>query len=204
VYLQADEVLHEAELPLLRELLVRYRHSRVEAFSLLYYHFFGSYATYKDEPRGWYRRASRIIRTGVGIESAGDAAAFMVRDGDRWRRPRRHDTSAHVYHYGRARPPVQMLQKQRNLERFYHDERWLDEHGIPADLEPIAMYADRRHLRHFTGTHPAVMRALVAAQDWPSPTPAWLGPEWLRRGWVYTAWVVGRGFERLRAVVLRR
>lgn len=197
VYLQADEVLHEAELPALRAKLIRYRPTRVEAFSLRYYHFFGSYGTYKDEPRDWYPWATRIVRTGVGIHSVGDAAAFMVRDGERWRRPRRRDLAMRVYHYGRVRPPAQMLSKQRNLERFYHDESWLAEHGLQEDMDPEQLYAERRHLRVFMGTHPAVMRERVATQNWPSSVPVRRGPEWLRRAWVYGSWVLSKLLRRM-------
>lgn len=200
VYLQADEVLHEAELPALRHALDRYRDTRVEALSLLYYHFYGSYGTYKDDPRHWYRRATRIVRTGIGMESVGDAAAFMVRDGMAWRRPRRRDLGSHVYHYGRVRPPEQMLRKQRSFERLYYDEAWIARHGLSADVDPSEVYADGRDLRVFTGTHPEVMHGRVEAQSWPSPTPVKSGPGWLRRCRVYGSWIVGRALARLRGV----
>lgn len=199
VYLQADEVLHEADLPGLRAAMARYRPGRVEALSLRYYHFYGSYQTYKDDPRHWYRRATRIIRTGMGIESVGDACAFMCRNDGVWRKPRRRDVGAHVYHYGRVRPPAQMLRKQRNLERFYHDEAWLANHGLPADFNLAEVYGDERHLRVFHGTHPAVMRDRVVSADWPAPraeTGPW--PEWMRRVYVYGAWVMGWGWAALR------
>lgn len=194
IYLQADEVLHEAELPALRAALQRYRTGRVEALSLRYFHFFSSYRTYKDDPRNWYRRATRIIRTGVGIESVGDACAFMCRQDGTLRRPRRRDLGVHVYHYGRVRPPDQMFRKQRNLERLYHDESWLETHGLPADMDLAEVYGDARHLRTFHGTHPAVMRDRVASADWPSPrVKAGPWPEWMRRGYVHAAWILDRG-----------
>ena len=194
IYLQADEVLHEAELPALRAALQRYRTGRVEALSLRYFHFFSSYRTYKDDPLNWYRRATRIIRTGVGIESVGDACAFMCRQDGTLRRPRRRDLGVHVYHYGRVRPPDQMFRKQRNLERLYHDESWLETHGLPADMDLAEVYGDARHLRTFHGTHPAVMRDRVASADWPSPrVKAGPWPEWMRRGYVHAAWILDRG-----------
>lgn len=203
VYLQADEVLHEAELPALRDLLVRLQHSRIEALSLRYHHFYGSYHTVKDEPRWWYRRATRIVRTGVGVESVGDAAAFSVREGSRWRRPRRRDINTHVFHYGRVRPPAQMIAKQRGLERFYHSEAWLADHGTPADLDPSLIYADGRNLVVFRGSHPRVMHARIAAQDWPSTLPARMGPEWWRRARAYSDWVLHWLVQNLRRAVGR-
>lgn len=200
IYLQADEVLHEGEQPALRAALQRHVNSRIEALSLRYYHFYGSYRTYKDDPRHWYPRATRIVRTGMGIESVGDACAFLRNDGGIWRKPRRRDLTMHVYHYGRVRPPAQMLLKQRNLERLYHDESWLETHGLPADMDLAEIYGDTRHLRAFHGTHPEVMRDRIASVDWPAP-PVEAGPwpEWLRRAYVYGAWVVDRGLAALRA-----
>jgi hypothetical protein len=198
IYLQADEVLHEADCSVVRAALDRAHHTRVEAMSLLYYHFYGSYDTYKDDPRHWYRRATRIVRTGVGIESVGDACAFLVKQAGGWRQPRRRNLAAHVYHYGRAQPPAQMLRKQRNLERLYYDRPWLDLHGLPEDMDPHLVYADRRHLRVFTGTHPAVMRPRIAAVTLPVLQPDNPWPEWLRRAWVYGSWVVAWSLARLR------
>jgi len=207
IYLQADEVLHEEELPEVRAALARARHTRVEALSLRYYHFYGSYQTYKDDPRHWYRRATRIVRTGIGIESVGDACAFMVNERGTRRQPRRRRLSAHVYHYGRALPPQQMLHKQRNLESLYYDQSWRDAHGLREDFDPDRVYADRRHLRVFTGTHPAVMHPRIAAAALPVPRPDVVGPDWLRRVSVYGTWAAGWVFARsTRALksVLRR
>ncbi len=199
IYLQADEVLHEGDLPVVRAALARAQDTRVEALSLLYYHFYGSYQTYKDDPRHWYRRATRIVRTGIGIESVGDACAFMVRQEDSWRQPRRQKVAAHVYHYGRAQPPGQMLRKQRNLETLYHDRSWLDLHGLREDMDPELVYADRRHLRVFAGTHPAVMQRRIAAVTLPTLQPEGRWPEWLRRAHVYGSWVIGWSLARVRS-----
>jgi len=203
VYLQADEVLHEAELPSLRAVIERYDGTRVEALSLLYYHFYGSYQTYKDDPRHWYRRATRIVRIGVGIESVGDACAFMVREEVGLRRPRRRDVRAHVYHYGRVRLPEQMLQKQRSferIERMYYDDEWIAQHGLREDTNPQDLYADTRNLRVFTGTHPAVMGVRAASQNWPSPpvNERGRGLEWVRRCYVHGTWALTRGLSGLR------
>lgn len=193
VYLQADEVLHEDDLPALRAAMQANLTTGVEAFSLLYYHFYGSFDLYQDDPRRWYRRATRIVRLGQGIVSAGDACAFLCQDREAWRQPRRRRLGARVYHYGHVRPPHERLRKQRNLERMYHDEQWLAHHRLPLDEDPRALYTDTRHLRVFTGRHPAVMRARLAAVSWSPPVrPVTRWPEWLRRLYVYSGWVAGR------------
>lgn len=200
VYLQADEVLHEADVPRVRAAIERAHGTRTEALSLLYYHFYGSYQTYKDDPRHWYRRATRIVRTGVGIESVGDGCAFMVKEPHGFRQPRRRGLPVYVYHYGRAQPAAQLLRKQRNLDTLYHDREWLAKHGLREDMAPALMYADRRHLRVFTGTHPDVMQSRIHASVVPVPQPDVVGPDWMRRAYVYGAWVAGSGLRRLRGL----
>ena len=200
IYLQADEVLHEEEAPAFRAALAKYRSGGVQALSLRYYHFYGSYQTYKDDPRHWYRRATRIIRTGVGIQSVGDACAFMRADDGDWRKPRRRDLDLHVFHYGRVRPPAQMLDKQRNLERFYLGETSRTQHGLPAEMSLAEVWGDDRHLRRFHGTHPAVMRERVESADWPAPrAEAGPWPPWMLRAYVYAAWMMSRIWRALRS-----
>ncbi len=198
VYLQADEVLHEAELPALRAAMARHRSGQVEALSLRYYHFYGSYQTYKDDPRQWYPRATRIVRTGTGIESVGDACAFMRRADGVWLKPRRRDLAEHIFHYGRVRPPAQMLLKQRNLARLFRGDAWRGDQEVPTEADLSAAFGDTRHLRLFHGSHPAVMRDRVALADWPRPVPAtaWW-PEWARRSYVHGAWLLQRGLAAL-------
>lgn len=202
IYLQSDEVLHEVEIPQVRAALERYRATTVEALSFRYYHFYGSYQEYKDEPLSWYRRATRIVRTGIGMDSVGDACAFMVRDAGALRRPRRRDLPQHIYHYGRARPPADVVRKQRHLERFYEGCAVVSQPEQPEDAEA---YVDRRNLRIFTGTHPQVMGPRVSAANWPvPPRPASHWPDWIRRAGVYGGWLIAVGQARVRRGIWAR
>jgi hypothetical protein len=191
VYLQADEVLQERELPQLRAALERYRYTRVEALSFRYHHFYGSYATIQDHPLWFYRRATRAVKTGIGARSIGDACAFGALDGGRWRRLRRANIDVHVFHYGWVRPPAAMVRKQRNLELFFEGES-----STPGDLPDEAAIARRiygrlGHLQFFRGTHPVVMQARIARQSWRFEhhiEEQW--PDWVRHCQVYLRWPV--------------
>jgi len=191
IYLQADEVLHEAERADVLAALKRYRTGRVEALSLRYYHFYGSYRTYKDDPRYQYRRATRIVRTGIGIESAGDACAFMCRSNGELRKPRRRDLNVHVFHYGWVRPPAQMHLKQRNLDRMFFGEAGGEGVAHLTELDSTMVFGDARNLRTFRGAHPEVMRERIAAANWPVPRPE-TGPvpAWIRRAYVHGVWFI--------------
>ncbi len=75
-YVQADEVVHERYLPVIRSAMERFLdHPQVEGLLFDYLHFWGSYETYQ-KAHGWYRREVRVIRNGLGIESWKSAQGF--------------------------------------------------------------------------------------------------------------------------------
>lgn len=203
IYLQADEVLHERDLAPLRAALERYRHTDIEALSFRYHHFYGSYGLVQNDPRRWYRRATRIVRTGAGVESVGDACAFEVRVGSGWRRPRRADLDLFVYHYGWAQAPAMIRRRRQNSGRLLRGEDGGPEGPSETDAELLPPRADLA--QPFRGSHPAVMQARVAAQDWavdlpPSPPPPLV---WLHRGASWAGWLYDRLRSRHGAAPLR-
>lgn len=164
VYLQADEVLHEDDLALIEASCARHWRTPVEGLRFSYLHFYGSYGTLQAHWRKWYRSAVRAVKTGRGVVSVGDAYGFRVRQKNSERRLLSLGCGARVFHYGWCRPPGVMERKQRNLDSLYHG-------AAPAaraksDPKVAAFYADLGHLRAFRGSHPRVMQARVAAQDW--------------------------------------
>jgi len=185
LYLQADEVLHEQDYPVIRQSMEHHWKRATESLRLRYYHFYGSFQTIQDYPQRWYTHAIRAIKLGIGAASWGDAMDFCLRrDGKSWYL-RYANVDAFVYHYGWSRPPEVMRAKQANFERLYHDDAELArsaEAGIPEDI-----YWRRGNLRFFRGTHPEVMREVVARQNWTfdhgiDQQP----PDWLRHARVWT------------------
>jgi glycosyltransferase involved in cell wall biosynthesis len=181
VYLQTDELLHEAEIPKIKDRLARHFHQATDGLSFVYLHFYGSYRVRQDNWCRWYRREVRAVRTGRGIVSVGDAAGFKVDRGGRLIRLIRADSGAHVYHYGWARPPRVMSEKRQTVQRFYHGE---GEQPKAPEMERIDVENPYRHLGHlveFTGSHPALMQPLIAQQDWKfDPHLDQQPPRWLR------------------------
>ncbi|MGQ9863090.1 MAG: glycosyltransferase family 2 protein [Bacteroidia bacterium] len=158
LYLQSDEVLHEKDIPLLRELLHRYLHQpRVEGIALRYYHFYGSYE-WIAVSRKWYDKEVRIVRPAARIRPYGDAQGFRWDDG---RKIRAVEAPCYVYHYGWVRPPEKQKLKQRYVHRFWHEDAWIE-----AKLRKEKPYDMRQFLVPFTGTHPAVMHARIRNQNW--------------------------------------
>jgi hypothetical protein len=166
VYLQADEVLHEDDLPVLRASLERHLPGKVEALSFEYLHFYGGFQTVQDFPSRWYPTAPRAVKTGLGIRSWGDACSFRRQVGEVERRCRTAASGARVFHYGWSRPPEVMLAKQRNLDRMYHEEAWVNERYAQEDAKIRGFQRERGHLKFFRGSHPSTMRDRIKAQDW--------------------------------------
>lgn len=154
-YVQADEVLHEDDLPKIRAAVEKYD-SKPEIQGLLfdYIHFYGSYSTIATS-RKWYRKEVRMVRKSTGIRSHNDAQGFRV-NGEK---PVVAPVDARVFHYGWVKPPKMMGQKSKLLDRWWHGDK------RDKDYDNFE-YAKQYGLRNYTGTHPQVMRDLVAAQDW--------------------------------------
>jgi len=165
VYLQADEVLHEDDLGQIAAACARHQHTPVEGLRFRYLHFYGSYQTLQAHWRKWYRSAVRAVKTGRGMASVGDAYGFRIEKNGGSRRLISLGSGARVFHYGWTRPPQVMAEKQRNLDRLYHSDADLARQAA-EQAKVDAFYADRGHLERFRGSHPAVMNALVEAQDW--------------------------------------
>jgi len=177
-YIQGDEVIHEADQPRIRAAMERhFANRRVEGLSFRYRHFYGSYGLVNPLP---YRRQIRIVRGGIGARSVGDACGFAIAG----RKLRAKRTGAEVYHYGWVREPAVMGRKLAKFLGFYWDSlRSRDAEKGPPDENSAATYEYKTNVcLPFRGTHPAVMRAVIAAQDWPEPpyryVPWWRNAHW--------------------------
>jgi len=150
-YLEADEVVHEADLPKIRRAMEKYLgDERVEALAFDFLHFYGNVNTYVWSP-GWYRTEVRIIRNTIPAWSS-ESLFFNVVDGHRKsRHPRAAHTGATIYHYGWIRSEAQMNLKASTVHKY-----WEDKPTAKVDYAQI----DPTTLRLFTGSHPKVV------QDW--------------------------------------
>jgi glycosyltransferase involved in cell wall biosynthesis len=154
IYLQADEVLHEHEIELLKTSMMKAEERpEIEGLLFKYLHFFGDY-THIGMGRQWYRKEIRAFRNTGSITSWKDAQGFRVRESDSvCRKLRVIEIPVHIYHYGWVRNPSAYLRKQAAFGRLYHDDAWLKEH-LPTSEEFPQCY----ELGVFTGTHPHIMQ----------------------------------------------
>ena len=147
-YLEADEVVHENDLPTIRASMQQYLHDeRVEALIFDYLHFYGNANTYLWSP-GWYRRAPRIIKASVRSYAPDGLFWLVLASNKHGRYPKAVHTGATMYHYGWVRSEAQMNLKASRVEKYWSKQN--------AAIDYREM--DGRILREFTGTHPAVMQ----------------------------------------------
>ena len=162
-YLQADEVVHEEDLPgLLRTLEETLPKLNVLGLSFRYLHFYGDYFTVNP----WaYRRAIRIIRNDGRIESFGDAVGFCIKETGAFLNPRDGvnclPSGWRIFHYGYVKDPRVMVEKIRYQASRYHGE------AIPeyqAKRIAIERYDFDQYdiLKDFRGSHPAVMQERIS------------------------------------------
>ena len=166
-YLQADEVVHEKYLPVLRERMERFLDKpEVEGLLFDYVHFYGSYDLYQVA-HNWYAHEVRIVRNGIGARSWESAQGFRI-DG---RKLNVAPANAEIFHYGWVRPPVRMMKKQIALSSVHHEREWVEKHY--PDSEAEFNFGSLKTCRTFKDTHPAVMRERIATLDWKvKPGPA--------------------------------
>ncbi len=155
VYIQGDEVLHEDSVPAMRAAMAReLPNPAVEGLLVDYTHFYGSYWTCVYS-FGWYYKEVRVVRRDANIRSVGDAQGFRTLTGQK---VRVKNSDGRYFHYGFALEPSQMRAKKANLVRLYHKDH---SSNTPAGRTK-SFYDDDQKVKPFKGSHPAVMRELVA------------------------------------------
>lgn len=174
-YLQSDEVVHEDDLPVIRQrcrelLPVR----KVEGLLFDYLHFWGDYRHY-HRTFGWYQYEIRIVRNDPDIHSWESAQSFRrIPDFDGVDYRRREKThklhvarvDASIYHYGWVRPPHLMKDKIRYFNVNHLGER--EAEAINRELPESFDYGPLNRLAVFGGTHPEVMEPFIEKFDWES------------------------------------
>lgn len=147
-YLEGDEVVHEDDLPRIRESMERHlNNTEVEALYFDYLHFYGNRNTYAWSP-GWYRKAPRILRNNI-VAWAPKGLFFAVLDDKfRGRYPKAASANGRIFHYGTVRSQEQWDAKTQAVHKY-----WSNRHK-KFDYDAV----DPKILRPFTGTHPAVIQ----------------------------------------------
>lgn len=161
IYIQGDEVMHEADHPNILKAMTRYQHDQdVDGLLFDYLHFYGSY-DYIGVSNNWYKKEIRIIKPGRGIFSFRDAQGFRKTPDQKLKVAA---ANASVYHYGWVKDPQAMQRKQESFHKLWHDDAWLEKN---IKVATAFDYEDHIHeLARFEGTHPQWIAARIAERNW--------------------------------------
>ncbi len=170
-YLQADEVVHEDDLPLIKKKCEKYvNDAEVEGMLFNYYHFFGDYNHY-HKAHGWYKKEIRIIRNRPDIHSWRSAQSFRRIpnfDGVHYRQKEGTyklkviPLKAHIFHYGWVRPPHLMKKKMKAFSVIHRGKEETEQRFDDLNFD----YGPLNKIKKFKGTHPAVMKDWIQQFDW--------------------------------------
>ena len=189
-YIQADEVVHEDDLPIIQEAMCRQLgNPAVKGLLFRYLHFIADY--WSTNP-WFYHKAVRIIRNNGEVESCGDAVGFHLKATQQYLQSGPKTSipysGAHIFHYGWVKDPKTMLEKKQEQVTVYHGGH------VPAvEAKQLAhdsfRFDDYAMLKDFSGSHPAVMAdRLRSSRRWAARRNRWLNPQFYRE-------VIRRGFR---------
>ena len=154
-YLEADEVVHEDDLPKIQDALEKHMHNdAVEALYFNFIHFYGNKNTYLDSP-GWYRRETRIIRNSIRSYAVDGLFWYILEKNRVGRYPKAAASDARIFHYGWVRSEEQMSLKSEKVNRYWNKSPDEIHYG---NIDPTM-------IREFKGTHPAVVQGWLPPDD---------------------------------------
>ena len=162
-YLQADEVVQEKYLPVIKEAMEKYKDDEsVEGLLFRYLHFYGRYK-YVGDGRKWYSKEIRVIKNNKRIRAYRDAQGFRING----RKLNVKQIEAYIYHYGWVRNPLFMQDKFRDFGQYWSDEQshnqWKQQQ---AASKKEFDYSNIDSLTIFEGTHPGVMKERISNENW--------------------------------------
>jgi glycosyltransferase involved in cell wall biosynthesis len=169
IYIQADEVIHEKDIPVLKDSMQKWKdHKEVEGLLFEYLHFYGSYAFLEDS-KLWYRNEIRIVRNDKHIRSYRDAQGFRIYDKltptdeellHGGRKLKVKNSGAFMYHYGWAKNPIVQQTKRNTFNKLWSEKNPEENKSAGFDYSQVCA------LKRFEGSHPSVMQERVKKQDW--------------------------------------
>jgi hypothetical protein len=189
-YIQADEVVHEDDLPVIRQSMQRHLgNPAVKGLLFRYLHFVADY--WSTNP-WFYHKAVRIIRNNGEVESCGDAVGFHFKPTQQYLQSGPKEwlaySGARIFHYGWVKDPHTLLKKKREQAEKHHGDR-LPAEEAAALAQTTFQFDDYAILKEFRGSHPGVMQARVKASSrWATRSSRWLN-------WRFYCEVARRGFR---------
>ena len=171
-YLQADEVVHEEDIPIIMDYVDRYLNDdSVEGLTLWHLDFWGDYRTLLNVYPYRGQRRCRLIKPHCFVLSRGDAAGFTVHPKykEKGRKIRVLETGARLFHYGNVRSSGVLYEKSHSVQK-YHSERCFEDNRLD-----FYNHFPRQFVAPYEGTHPKVMAKRIKNHpvDLDLSSPSW-------------------------------
>ncbi len=158
--LQADEVVHEADLPVIQAAMEGYwGQPDVQGLVFRMVHFKGDY--WSVDP--WmYHKATRIVRNTGKIRSTVDCCDFRLPDqpGMIKGSPYGRLIKARIFHYGWVKDP-RILEEKLRFQISRHEGETLSPEKIEVEAYLRAQYPTYEILKAYRGSHPRVMQERI-------------------------------------------
>lgn len=173
-YIQSDECVHENDLPIIKEAMLKYKDDvSIDGLLFNYKHFYGSY-DFIGSSLDWYGKEIRIIKNNKAIRSYKDAQGFRKIEsttpfdsaqgaGSVANKLSVKLINASIHHYGWVKPPKAQQEKQKQFHKMWHSDEWMKKNVSAANEFD---YSIINQLHRFTGTHPQVMQQRINAVNW--------------------------------------
>ncbi|MDO6435339.1 glycosyltransferase family 2 protein [Flavitalea sp. BT771] len=168
-HIQADEVLHEDDIPLVRAAMEKYAGDpEVEGFLFNFINFFGDYRHYGPSRR-FHQHEIRITRNDPHVRSYRDSQGFRIFENperqweEKGRKLRVVPLEARIFHYSHVKNPANQVRKRAAFIARYESDEVVQKY---LETNKDFNYADYDYLKIYEGTHPAVMKSVIDAQDW--------------------------------------
>jgi len=170
--LQADELVHENDIPLIKKTIAEIHNDlNINGLLLDFLHFHGNYQ-HLDASRWRHPREIRAFRNQQQIFSYKDSQGFRqypsweaYNEGHKGLKIRVKHLPISVYHYSYVRPATAMQAKAQYFETFWHDDQTVAEKYAAAENQ--FNYYDIDKVKKFAGSHPALMQDITQNQNMP-------------------------------------
>lgn len=162
-HIQADEVMHEKDLPIIKEAMHRHNNNNEKIDGLLFpfLHFWGDYWHIQNSRR-MHRHEIRVFKNNKYIRAYRDSQGFRIyqtEEGyttgkEKGQKLRVKLLPAPIYHYSGVKNAVEMNTKAKNFHYFYGSD-------VEAKKGDEYNYHKVPRVAVYKGTHPAVMQQKI-------------------------------------------
>jgi len=147
-YLQTDELIHEKDIPRIKEDIAKAEASGCDAVRFRYYHFWLNHNQIAISKR-WYPQEVRAVRLDSRVRSHGDAQGFSGIE-------KVFESDVTIFHYGHVREEEKRQAKQELLMKMIRPEGNISKY-IKRELRDF----NQTETLPFYGSHPKWMRERI-------------------------------------------